>query len=231
MLAFIFARGGSKGIPKKNLQLIRGRSLLRIAIETALGSTYVEQVLVSTDDADIAEEALRSGAIVPFQRSPELSADESAEILAWRDAINFVEASRDLKIPPFFLSIPTTTPLRSATDIDGCVELYLDQQVDLVVTVSKSARNPFFNMVTKANDETLALVCGKNNITRRQDAPQVFDITTGAYVANIDYLKTCHSLFEGRVRGFELPQERALDIDTPLDLEIVRMLSVSIPHF
>ena len=174
--AFIFARGGSKGIPRKNLKTLGGKPLICWSIDVALKCPSIDGVYVSTDDSEIAEVASACGAEVPFMRPKELAADSSAEWLAWRHAIDFLYA-QGVEFDRF-VSLPATSPLRSVDDVENCIEA-LDNETDIVVTVKKAERSPFFNMVTIGDDGLSRLaMTSDEKVSRRQDAPLVFDMTT-----------------------------------------------------
>jgi len=217
--AFVFARGGSKGIPRKNLQLLAGKPLLAWSIEMGQSLAEVERVFVSTEDPEITETALSFGAEV-LTRPAELAQDTSPEWLAWQHAIKVVEK----KFGRFerFLSLPATAPLRNQQDIECCLNR-LDKETDVVITMTPATRSPWFNMVCQEPKGDLRLLV-EGNYTRRQDAPIGYDVTTLAYVLRPEFILEKQRLWDGRVKGVEIPPERALDIDTPLDLEIARFL-------
>lgn len=222
--AFIFARGGSKGVPDKNIRSLGGQPLIARAIKCALSSQYVDQVIVSTDCDKIAEVAREYGASVPFMRPEHLATDTSPEILSWRHAIVETEKRRDQPLP-FFLSVPATSPFRETIDLDRCVERFVDKAPDLVITVTASPHSPWFNMVRLDSESSVRpLVPKVEGITRRQDAPQSFNITTVAYVADPQYVKRTLALLDGDVKAVEVPEERALDIDTAWDFQLAESI-------
>jgi N-acylneuraminate cytidylyltransferase len=222
-VAFIFARGGSKGIPRKNLQDLGGKPLIGHAVECALALEEVERVIVSTDDEEIAEVAKQFGAEVPFMRPAELATDRAAEILAWQHALAETEARYGTF--DVFLSVPTTAPLRAPEDLANVLKAFVPGETDFVITVTPARRSPYFNMVT-VDDGGFARLAANDGVgvVNRQEAPKVFDMTTVAYAAAPEFIRSGKKLFEGRVRAVEVPAERALDIDEPLDLEIARFL-------
>ena len=223
VIAFVFARGGSKGIPRKNLQDLGGKPLIAHSIACALGIPEVERVVVSTDDPEIAEVARFYGAEVPFIRPAELASDSSSEHAAWQHAV--AEMTRQTGSFDILLSLPTTSPLRAPEDVLNCLrEIESHPEADLVLTVQKAQRSPYFNMVQRDEEGFCHLVCGEGGVIRRQDAPEVYDITTVAYAARVRFVEHSNSLFEGRLRCVEVPRERAVDIDEPLDLEWARFL-------
>lgn len=226
---FVFARGGSKGIPRKNLQQVGGKPLIAHAIAQGLATRSLERVCVSTDDDEIARVARQWGAEVPFQRPAELARDDAPELLSWRHAI---EAMAQMGAPlEIFVSLPATSPLRRPEDIDRCVELLESSSADLVITVRQAQRNPYFNMVQLDESGRARLVLeASGGVHRRQDAPPIYDITTVAYVARPDYVLRTDHLLAGEVRVVEIPELRSIDIDTPDDLAIARFLYDYLQH-
>lgn len=224
--AFIFARGGSKGLPGKNLLKIAGLPLVAHSIRVAAGIRTVDEIFVSTDDCEIAAVAGEHGARV-IDRPAELATDTSPEWLAWRHAVAWVET----QMGPFerFLSLPATAPLRSAADVQGCLAA-LTPGTDLVLTISAARRNPWFNMVVADSAGRVRPVNGGDCVTRRQDAPTVFDVATVAYATRPAYIREAAGLWAGVVRAVEVPVARAIDIDDVLDFSIARFLMEQAPH-
>ena len=229
--AFVFARDGSKGVPHKNLRLVQGKPLIAHSIEVALAVGIFDRVIVSTDSEKIASAARYYGAETPFIRPSELANDSAPEWLAWQHALK--ETGRIYGLPDVFVSLPATSPLRSADDVVKCVErLSATPVVDIVITGCQSQRNPWYNMA-RINGEGLAelLLQPDGSIMRRQDAPQVFYLTTVAYAANPAFVLSANEIWDGRVGLVEVPRERALDIDTPFDLHLAEnILSSRISH-
>lgn len=216
-VAFIFCRGGSKGVPKKNIKLLGDKPLIAHSIEQALSCKGIDRVIVSTDDNAIADVASKYGAEVPFMRPQELATDSSPEWLSWQHAVNFVQEQSPFDI---FISLPATAPLRNLDDIITCLDS-LDEQTDVVVTVKNASRNPYFNMLTRDQDGySKRVITPEKIIVRRQDAPEVFDMTTVAYVTRPSFIMKNTSIFDGRLKSVLIPDERALDIDTELDFII-----------
>lgn len=224
--AFIFARGGSKGLPRKNILPFAGKPLLAHAIATAQTVPSIKRILVSTDCEEIAETARAYGAEVPFMRPAELARDNAPEWLAWRHAIQETRAHYGEAAFDFFVSLPTTSPLRAAEDVQACLDRLLETDADIVITVTPAQRNPYFNMVTVDADGSARLVIPpKTGISGRQQAPVVFDMTTVAYVTRPCYIEEATGVFDGKVAAVCVPPERAIDIDTKLDFDIAEFLA------
>lgn len=219
--AFVFARGGSKGVPGKNIRQLVDKPLLGHALSISSQALEIERSFVSTDSAEIASVAESYGATV-IERPAELAQDKSPEWLAWRHAIKWVRE----RVGDFdrFISLPATAPLRLVEDVRTCLEA-LDAQTDAVLTMMHAQRSPWFNMVKVDDSGCLSiLVKGEQNIIRRQDAPQAYDLTTLAYVLRPDFIMNHDNVWQGRVRGVLIPQERAIDIDTEYDFKIAEFL-------
>lgn len=225
-VAFIFARGGSKGLPRKNIRSLNGIPLIAHSILVGLESSLINRVVVSTDDQEIADIALKYGAEVPFMRPAELAEDQSSEYDAWKHAIAEYEKAYADSFS-IFISLPPTSPLRSVSDVDDCIREYTNTDADTVVTVKTATRSPYFNMLK--NDENgystlVNLTSDGSRYIRRQDVPVVFDMTTVAYVSSPDFILGSDSIFSGKVRSLLIPEERAIDIDTLLDFRFAEYL-------
>ena len=219
---FIFARGGSKGIKNKNIKLLNGKPLLFYSIDMAKKFCKKQNIFVSTDSNKIALIAKKYGVQV-IKRPKLLSKDRSSELLAWKHAINYLHKKNNFF--DIFLTLPTTSPLRSKTDIQKCLKKF-NNKCDIVVTGAKSKRNPWYNIL-KVNNETeyaSLLINSSKKFQNRQLTPTTFDMTTVAYVANPNYILKTKNLLNGRVRVCEIPQERAIDIDDYYDLRMARLL-------
>jgi N,N'-diacetyl-8-epilegionaminate cytidylyltransferase len=225
ILGCIFARGGSKGVPRKNIRPLAGKPLIAYAIEAARASKLITNVVVSTDDLEISEVAKQYGAEVPFLRPSELAQDDSPEWLAWQHAIITLAKLNILPKLDVFTSIPPTSPLRSVGDVDACIQTLLESDADMVITVKPAERNPYFNMVVlNEKKEAELVITPKEKIYQRQAAPTVYDMTTVAYAARPGFILAANSIFEGKVRVVVVPAERALDIDTEFDFKIAELL-------
>ena len=222
--AFIFARGGSKGLPGKNIRPLGGKPLIAWSIEQVLAVKRITRVIVSTDSEEIAAVARNYGAEVPFIRPAALARDDSPEWLAWRHALNYLLDTVGV-LPEAMVSVPATAPLRLPLDIENCLDEYEKGDADMVVTVTDAHRSPYFNMVKTNADGTVGLVIPPQSaIARRQDVPTVYDMTTVAYVVRPEFVMICNAVFDGRVRAVHVPTERAIDIDTLLDFQIAECL-------
>jgi CMP-N-acetylneuraminic acid synthetase len=223
--AAVFARGGSKGLPGKNLKALGGLPLVAHSIRVGREIPGVQGVLCSTDSAEIRAVAEEHGATAPFLRPAELADDESPEWLSWKHLAHYLvdagAAPEDLLV-----SLPATAPLRKVADVELAIARHSASGADVVVSYTPAARSPWFNMVAEGADGFLCTVidCVGDTFSRRQDAPKVFDLATVVYVTTLGFVLNADSLFEGKVAGVEIPAERAIDIDSQLDFDIAEYL-------
>ena len=222
--AFIFARGGSKGVPRKNLQMVGGLTLVARAIVTAQQTPGIDRVIVSTDDAEIAAQAEEYGAEVPELRPDHLAHDGASELDAWKHAISWFLDNTGQPNFDIFVSVPPTAPLRTPEILRRCMDL-LNADCDMVVTGSASARHPAFNMISR---DVHGLVRVAHpvaaGVTRRQDVPPLYDLTTVAYVSRPRHILKIGSVLEGRVKMLEVDRRSAIDIDDEFDLKVAQLL-------
>ena len=221
--AFIFARGGSKGVKHKNIYPVAGKPLIAHSIESALASKSVGRVVVSTDDSLIADAARAHGAQV-LERPVELAGDTTPEIMAWRHAIDsFPELFTGPGTQPF-ISLPATSPLRAPEDVDAAVARFHSHPCDVLFGICPAHRNPYLNMVSIDEYGLIKIAISGSNAVRRQDVPEMYDVTTCVYVGHAAYIQSCTQLMQGRVGYVIIPPERALDIDTPYDIYLAELL-------
>lgn len=213
VLVLITARGGSKGIPGKNLRRIAGHSLVGWAALAALGSRHVDRVVLSTDSAEIAEEGRRYGCDVPFLRPAELATDTATSRAVALHVLDSLEAVYD-----YLVLVQPTSPLRTAEDIDGCLALCHGAGAESAASVSEVDKTPYW-MYTRAGDGRLQpVVDAAKRPTRRQDAPPCYVLNGAVYVVTPDWLRRSDDFVGDGTLGFLMPRERMLDIDTVEDL-------------
>lgn len=223
--AAVFARGGSKGLPGKNLKVLGGLPLVAHSIRVGLEIPGVSGVLCSTDSEEIRTVAEQYGATAPFLRPAELAEDESPEWWSWKHlAQHLIEEGASLE--DLLVSLPATAPLRTVIDVESAIAKHRTSGADVVVSYAPAVRSPWFNMVKEGADGFLRTVIETDGetVSRRQDAPNVFDLATVVYVTTLGFVLGADSLFEGKVAGVEIPAQRAIDIDSQLDFDIAEFL-------
>lgn len=219
---FIFARGGSKGIKDKNLQILDGISLTERSINFALDLGIFEEIFLSTDSQKLSNIALKKK-IQIIKRPKKISTDSSKEIDAWKHAIKYVYklyGKFDI-----FISLPTTSPFKKKKFIYDGLNILSDKNVDLCIPISKSSRNPYFNMVRKKKfNKNVEIAFKSKKIYNRQQAPQLYDISTMFYISRPDFILKNDYLFNGKVSSIEIEKQLALDIDDLNDLKYAEYL-------
>ncbi len=225
VFAFIFARGGSKGLPGKNIKNFACKPLIAHSIELAQKMSQIDEVFVSTDSEEICNVARAYKAKV-INRPSHLAQDESPEWHAWQHAIKWLD--EEDYVFDVFLSLPPTAPLRAEQDVENCLNK-LDARTDFVITGTEADRSPWFNMVKQDKEgfSHLLIEGSGRKYSRRQDVPKAYDMTTVAYVTRPEFIKTMSGIFEGKVKCVEIPKHRSLDIDTELDFRLAEFLFLS----
>jgi CMP-N,N'-diacetyllegionaminic acid synthase len=225
ILATICCRGGSKGVPGKNIRDLKGKPLIAYTIASAKNTSLIDDLIISTDDERIADVAKQYGALVPFMRPADLASDTASK---WPVFIHAVETYEQLtgKTVDYLVDLDVTVPLKNAQDINGAIELALnDTSVDVVITGYEPERNPYFNMMEVNKDGYAEIVKkGERPIVRRQDAPQVYSLTPAAYVVKKSALYEFEHWSKAKCKIYPMPRERAVDIDTEIDFRIVEFL-------
>jgi CMP-N,N'-diacetyllegionaminic acid synthase len=217
----ICARGGSKGIPKKNLRKLAGKTLVEHAILCAQGCPSLDRIVVSTDDLEIADVARNCRAEVPFIRPAQLAQDNSSKWEVFRHLIETLESKPGPRID-ILVDLDVCVPLRLPEDITGCIRQLLSDPVDVVVTAYESERNPYFNMV-ELDEHGLAkiVIPSEHPITSRQEAPKVYSLSPAVFAIRREALWLYSHWSRSRMEIFPIPRERAIDIDSDLDFRFV----------
>jgi len=223
-IATICARGGSKGLPRKNVLPFAGKPLIAHSIGHALACPLIDGVYVSTDDDEIADVAVRCGAIVPYRRPAELSTDQAAKIPAIEHLVAHLEANGDAI--GAVIDLQPTSPLRLPQDIADAVRIANESpDADLVVSVCEPSHNPYYSLVETQADGTLE-VSKAAGAVRRQDVPAVWGLNGSIYVWRRPAI--ARAVAEGfwslRIKPSVMPRDRSVDIDDALDFEFAQWL-------
>jgi CMP-N-acetylneuraminic acid synthetase len=219
VLGVVPARGGSKGIPRKNIAPLLGKPLLAYTAEAALAARRLSRVILSTDDEEIAEVGRRCGLEVPFMRPPELAQDDTPMLPVVQHAVRWLEERGD-RYDAVCLLQPTN-PLRRPEDIDACIELLAETGADALVTVLPVPHryNPHW-VCFRDGDGFLRLSTGEPvPISRRQDLPPAFHREGSVYVTRRDVLMEGNSLYGTRLAGLVMDPAVSVSVDDMLDWE------------
>jgi CMP-N,N'-diacetyllegionaminic acid synthase len=224
LLCTICARGGSKGVAGKALRLLAGRPMIAHSIAQARQSSLFRAIAVSSDSEAILEAAQAAGADLMVRRPDWLATDTAAKPPAIRHCIEAAERESGEQFE-IFVDLDATAPLRIVADIVGAVDLLRTTGCGNVITGTRAHRSPYFNLVERRDDGTVALSKPlPSQIVRRQDAPPSFDMNASVYVWTRAAMFEGPQVFRPDTRLFEMPPERSLDVDTMLDFEIVEFL-------
>lgn len=226
-LCVISARGGSRGLPGKNIRPLLEKPMIVWSIEQALATPGIDRVVVSTDSEEIAAVARIAGAETPFVRPDYLSTSEAGKFDVFKHALVSCEEYYNEKYE-FYLDLDCTSPLRDIKDISACISRFREVRkhgVDGVFTVCDARKNPYFNLLE--TDKSGALKICKNlpsTIVRRQDAPPVYEHVASIYVFSPEYIHSASYLLDGHTEGYDIGSEKSLDVDSDLDFLLVEYL-------
>lgn len=222
VLATICARGGSKGVPGKNIRPLLGKPLLAYTIECAQSTSVINHIIVSTDSDEIAAAAEELGISV-CPRPPEMASDKAAKIHAIRHATDYVEKNEEF-YPDIVTDLDVTVPLRAPQDVEACVRYFFDHDVEAVVTAYEAERNPYFNMVEFDGSRVHLVKQAPSPVVCRQDAPPVYGVSGSVFAFRRDRLMSVTHLYSGRWGACIVPRERAVDVDHEMDFKFVEFL-------
>jgi CMP-N,N'-diacetyllegionaminic acid synthase len=227
IIGAICARGGSKGVPRKNLRHLAGKPLIAHTIQCARTCPLFDRIVTSTDDDEIAEVARQYGSEVPFLRPSHLAQDDSPKWAVFRHLVQNLEQMTGDRVD-VLVDLDTGVPLRQPADIVGCVEQLLSGGAEVVATAYEAERNPYFNMVESATDGFAKIVKPPAQpIANRQSAPQVYSLSPAVYAMVRDVLWRYEHWSEAKLQIYPLPRERAIDIDGEFDFALVEYLMQS----
>lgn len=220
ILAIIPARGGSKGVPRKNIREVAGKPLIAWTIEEAKKSKYITKTILSSEDEEIIHIAREYDCDVPFIRPMELAADEASGMVPVLHAISEL---KDEKFDYIVLLQPTS-PLRTVEDIDGCIKLALKTKNGSVVSVTDPNKSPYWMYKLDENKNIQPIFETESKTLRRQELPKVYTLNGAVYVSTLNQIMQVESFITRDTKGYIMPQERSYDIDNEIDFTICDFL-------
>jgi CMP-N,N'-diacetyllegionaminic acid synthase len=225
VLALIPARRGSKGVARKNLQDVGGTPLVGLAAVAAAAAASVDRVVVSTDDDEIAEAAAAHGAEAPFRRPAELSGDDVGDFPVLAHALGLLRETDGYE-PDVVVWLRPTSPLRTAEDVEDAVALLRETGADCVRSVCLAEHHPYW-MKRLEGGRLLPYAPGADERShpRRQELPPVYRLNGAVDVVRTASALAAGEMFPGDMRGYVMPVERSVDVDTPFDLAVARALA------
>lgn len=221
-LIIIPARGGSKGIPHKNIKPLNGKPLIYYTIDCARAICGDEDICVSTDDEEIISIVEQYGLKVPFVRPAELATDTAGTNEVLLHALDFY-GSKGRQYDVIVL-LQNTSPFRTAEQVKEALGLY-NNEVDMVVSVKESSSNPYYNIFEEDSNGYLRISKGDESINRRQDAPKVYEYNGAIYIMNAEKLKTTHMHKLKRRKKYVMDDFTSFDLDTMWDWQMAEFMA------
>jgi N-acylneuraminate cytidylyltransferase/CMP-N,N'-diacetyllegionaminic acid synthase len=222
VLAIIPARGGSKGLPGKNIKKLCGKPLIAWTIEQAKSCSDIDRIVVSTDDKNIADIAKKYGTKVPFMRPAKLASETALTIDAIFHAISWLKEHEDDQ-PEYILLLQPTSPLRTREDIDGAIKTLKDKNARAVVSVCETHHHPWWSNTLPENSNMKDFLRPKILNKRRQDLPVFYQLNGAIYLSDTDYLYECNGFFGRDTFGYKMPKKRSIDIDSAIDFKLAKL--------
>jgi len=222
VISIITARGGSKGILRKNIRPLAGKPLIVHSIEASLAATEVSRTLFSTDDAEFAEIARQHGAEIPFMRPPELAADHASHMSVMLHLLDWLEARGEL--PDALLLLQPTCPLRTAQDLDGAIELMATSGCPAVVGMCEAVTHPFLTYALDDQGLLVPIIEHGVNYPRRQDLPPAYQLNGALYLNRSESLRGTQAFQPPGTRPWIMPEERSVDIDSLDDFALAELI-------
>jgi N-acylneuraminate cytidylyltransferase len=217
VLAVITARGGSKGLPGKNVADVGGRPMVAWSVAAARNSAFIDRVVLSSDDEAIMTAAREAGCDVPFRRPPELATDAAPVDAALVHALENV--GEDFH---YLVLLQATSPLRRADDIDGCIALA--EKTGAPVVSMAPCKPPQWMFHRDGEGRLVPVIAAENRTARRQDIAQAYLVNGAVYVIEVERFLNTRTFVDADTRGYIMPPERSVDVDTALDLLLVRAI-------
>mgnify|MGYP001159898258 CR=1 FL=1 len=222
ILGHIGFRKGSKGVPNKNTRNFCGKPLFEWSLSQLQHLEILEGFCVSTDDEIAHKRCLELGAIDIGLRNNTLSNDTSSKFSVWQDSANKINSiGIDFDV---MLDLDCTAPLRNIQDILNGIEQFKKFKPDIAMSISEARKNPYFNIMEENSEGLLKISKGDGKVLSRQRAPIVFEHASSTYLISRDFLKRGKYLYDAKIRGFLMPFERAIDIDSEIDWKIASFL-------
>ena len=222
VLAIIPARGGSKGVPRKNIKNLCGKPLIIWTIGEGLKSKYIDRIIVSTEDEEIAEMSKKHGAEVPFMRPKELSEDDTPGAEPLLHCINWLKNNEDY-YPDYICTLQCTSPFRKSKHIDEALEQLLKQGGDSIVGVCESEISPYW-MKRILNGKIVDFIDNSKVYNRRQDLPVIYRLNGALYIGKTDILLKNRNWYTDNTLPYVMSNEDSIDIDTILDFKFAELI-------
>jgi CMP-N-acetylneuraminic acid synthetase len=222
ILGTVCARGGSKGVPNKNIRLLCGKPLIAYTIEYLKQWGKAEKIVCSTDSETIAAIAKEYGAEIPYMRPAELATDTASKLDVLQHLVAFCEQHHKCYYD-LIVDLDPTAPLRKKRYLDEAFDRFTQSDAHNLYSVCKARKNPYFNMV-EVDTEGYAQLCKKSSVTRRQDAKDVYELNASLYIYTRDFLLKTNTLHSEKTLIYKMPEISSIDIDREIDFLFVEFL-------
>ncbi len=219
VLAIIPARGGSKGVPGKNILELGGKPLVAWSIEAGKRSKYIDRLILSSDDAKIVSVAKKWGCEVPFLRPAELAQDKTPGIAPVLHAMETLNEKYD-----YVVLLQPTSPFRTVMDIDGCIELCCENDSPCCVSVAETSENPYWMFTVAEDHRMIPMMRTEKEVYQRQLLAKSFILNGAVYVAETEYLALNKTFLTDDTMAFKMSRENSLDIDSKMDFSYAEFL-------
>lgn len=216
VLALITARGGSKGLPRKNILPAAGRPLIAWTIDAALKSSVIDRVVLSSDDDEIINTAIEYGCDVPFRRPPELATDQASSIEVVDHALKALPGY------DYLILLQPTSPFRTSTDIDAAFRLMQERGASSCVSVCEVEQSPYWMYTLDERGHLINMLPSLEGVNRRQDLPSVYMLNGAIYISSTEQLHGTRGFLDEHTVAYKMPKERSIDIDSAADFDDFR---------
>jgi CMP-N,N'-diacetyllegionaminic acid synthase len=224
VLGLIMARGGSKGLPRKNLRMLSGKPLLAWTIDAARQSCRIDRLVLSSEDGEIISAARELGCEAPFVRPHDLARDDTPAIAVVRHALMALQKKYD-----YLVLLQPTSPLRTSADIDGCLDMCARHKAASVVSVAEVSKSPYWMYELLGDNRLRPVMPTATRATRRQELPPCYVLNGAVFVARCDWISDHDDFVSTDTVGYVMPKHRSIDIDDELDLRVASVLLASEP--
>jgi CMP-N,N'-diacetyllegionaminic acid synthase len=219
VLAIIPARGGSKGLPRKNILPVKDTPLIAWTITEAQKSKYIDHLILSSEDEEIIDVAKKWGCDVPFVRPQTLATDDASTMDVVFHTLETIEETYD-----YIVLLQPTSPRRQVIDIDKCLEICTSQNVPACVSMTETAKSPYWMYQLNDDCQIKPIISDDEFASRRQDLPKTYALNGAVYVAEWPWLLKNKTFLTKETTAYIMPKERSIDIDTKLDFTIFKAI-------
>lgn len=223
ILAVIPARGGSKGVLRKNIRELAGKPLIEYTIEVSLKSEYVSRTIVTTDNEEIASVSEEAGAEVPFIRPAELAEDDTPTLPVLQHALDYYNEKKSYE-PQVVILLQPTSPLRRAEHIDEAFELYMNSENKSLISVCEVEHSPYWMKELDDENQIQPFLDSDKKYTRRQDLPPIYRPNGAIYISTPEIILNEDRIYEKNAKAYIMEKENSIDIDTKIDFELAETL-------